>query len=463
MTGKPNYARSIGIVFFFSLAGFILYYPIIGNTFLSDDYDSLYRICIEKRILYREMLRPMIDVSFYFNYLVSGLSAKSFYIFNIIVHILNCLLLYRFCLRLKIFSQKDQPIFAFIAALLFLFYPFHNESIAWLSGRLSSMACLFAFSALWLQENPSNKFCILLSVFSFLAGLLCYESIIILPVLIVMLNRSKFESFKKSIIYSFIWVLPVFAYLMAKIILSGSLNTEYSSRLTNGDWLSKILNAGKVSGRLFLPPSDQSWLFAILTALVVIILILLHLYFFRKKSFSNISLTNYQVILVGLIGSLLAPVFFGISTHTSEGDRLLYFPSFFLCMMLAAWLLMLSKRPVFRIGLAALICTYFLWFLEQNNHNWVDASIAASSIIRAGRAEAGQNTVFINVPDEIEGAFVFRHGFVKAGVINRLDTAHIKALNFLTRDNYLKLPDLIIPVIEDSVIKIAPLIHLVSG
>ena len=90
--------NKIIIALLFAVVGFVIYAPLLGNAFLSDDYDSLYRIYIQKRILYKEFLRPMIDISFYFNYLISGLSAWSYYLFNILLHIINALLVFRFAL-----------------------------------------------------------------------------------------------------------------------------------------------------------------------------------------------------------------------------------------------------------------------------------------------------------------------------------------------------------------------------
>src|SRR5579863_164610 len=98
----------IFVILLFTVVGFAIYIPILGNGFLSDDYDSLYRIYIQKRILYKEFLRPMIDISFYFNYLISGLSAWSYYLFNISVHVINALLVFRFAAGFVLFSKKDQ-------------------------------------------------------------------------------------------------------------------------------------------------------------------------------------------------------------------------------------------------------------------------------------------------------------------------------------------------------------------
>ena len=79
-----SFRKKTTVIFLFTAVGFVIYFPLLGNGFLSDDYDSLYRIYVQKRILYKEFLRPMIDISFYVNYLISGLSAWSYYLFNML-------------------------------------------------------------------------------------------------------------------------------------------------------------------------------------------------------------------------------------------------------------------------------------------------------------------------------------------------------------------------------------------
>jgi hypothetical protein len=98
------------VIVFIGLAatGFFVFSSILDNSFLSDDYDSLYRICIEKRVIVKEFLRPMIDISFYVNYLISGLDSRSYYIFNLIVHILNAFLLYKFSLKYIFLSNSAR-------------------------------------------------------------------------------------------------------------------------------------------------------------------------------------------------------------------------------------------------------------------------------------------------------------------------------------------------------------------
>ena len=68
--------------------------------------------------------------------------------------------------------------------------------------------------------------------------------------------------------------------------------------------------------------------------------------------------------------SLLIPIAFGVSTRTSEGDRLLYFPSCFICMLLIAAILLIFKNASVRWLWFSGITIYFLCFLEINNMRW---------------------------------------------------------------------------------------------
>ena len=100
------------VLLLFGLVTFALYFPVLGNGFITDDYAALYRILVEKRILYREMLRPLIDISFYFNYLYSGLHPLGYYLFNFCVHVLVGYMVYKVALRLPFFEDRRQFWFA---------------------------------------------------------------------------------------------------------------------------------------------------------------------------------------------------------------------------------------------------------------------------------------------------------------------------------------------------------------
>jgi hypothetical protein len=428
----------ITVILLFAAIGFVIYIPLLGNGFLSDDYDSLYRIYIQKRILYREFLRPMIDISFYVNYLISGLSAWSYYLFNITVHIINALLVFRFAAGYVMFSKKDQWLFAFWSGILFLIYPFHNESIAWLSGRLSSMACLFALISLNIISGKQGKMASFISAIFFLLGLFCYESIIFLPAIILIIQWQKGRSVKNLFRQLVFWLLVIFFYLFIRLSLSGEITGDYGSRLSDDHFLQKCLNAGKVFGRLFLPGSELQSLLITLTIVICFISISITVFILKNKTQNRVGKTKWIALMAFALISLLIPVAFGISTRTSESDRLLYFPSCFICMLLIAAILLIFKNKSVRWLWISGISIYFLCFLEINNTRWVKASAAAESILEKVRNRGTENVILINVPDELEGAFVFRNGLVRALEIYKTDTSKIKIMNYLKRAEYLK-------------------------
>ena len=444
------------VTILYTAIGFVIYIPLLGNGFLSDDYDSLYRIYIQKRILYREFLRPMIDISFYVNYLISGLSAWSYYLFNISVHIINALLVFRFANGYIMFSKKDQWLFAFWSGILFLIYPFHNESIAWLSGRLSSMACLFALISLLTISERQGKMASIISAIFFLLGLLCYESIIFLPAIILIILWIKERSAKNLFRQSVFWLLVIFFYLFIRFLLSGEITGNYGSRLSDNHLLQKCLNTGKVFGRLFLPGSELQSLLTALTIVICFFTITITGFILRNKNQSNVNKSKWIVLMAFALISLLIPIAFGVSTRTSEGDRLLYFPSCFICMLLISAILLIFKNASVRWLWFSGITIYFLCFLEINNMRWVKASKAAESILETVRNSGTKNVILINVPDELEGAFVFRNGLVKALEINKRDTSKVKIMNYLKRADYLKTEQTIPVQMIDSTLIIYP-------
>ena len=451
-----SFRNKITVTLLFTAIGFVIYVPLLGNGFLSDDYDSLYRIYIQKRILYKEFLRPMIDISFYFNYLISGLSAWSYYLFNITVHIINALLVFRLASGYALFSKKDQWLFAFWSGLLFLIYPFHNESIAWLSGRLSSMACLFALISLILVNERNGKMASVLSALFYILGLLCYESIIFLPVIILIIQWLKGRSVKNLLIQSGCWLLVIFLYLFIRFSLSGEITGDYGSRLSDNHFLQKLLNAGKVFGRLFLPGSEHQGLLIALTIVICFFTVLITGFILKNKNLNRVYKTKWIALMIFGLISLLIPIAFGISTRTSESDRLLYFPSCFLCMLLTSVILQIFRNTAVRLLWFSGISIYFLCFLEINNMRWVKASGAAESILEAVRNRGTKNVILINVPDELEGAFVFRNGLVKALETNKTDTSKVKIMNYLKRDDYLKTGETIPAQMTDSTMIIYP-------
>jgi hypothetical protein len=123
-----------------------------------------------------------------------------------------------------------------------------------------------------------------------------------------------------------------------------------------------------------------------------------------------------------------------VSTHTSESDRFIYFPSYFLCAGAALLLTgLLEKNWVWAAGFVVLC--YECVYLEKNNSNWVKASETTREVLSAIEGQLPASKVFfVNLPDEKDGAFIFRLGLPEALVMDGKDQSRVLVVNHLTRD-----------------------------
>jgi hypothetical protein len=155
------------------------------------------------------------------------------------------------------------------------------------------------------------------------------------------------------------------------------------------------------------------------------------------------------------------PVLFSVSTKTSESDRFLYFPSFFLCAMISFLMMNLLKNKYIFIIIAFGLFSYNIYFLEKNNLNWINASVVSENIISAIKADQNSKKIFIvDLPEEKDGAFIFRSGLEDALIINGVNSSNIKIVNLLKRDEMLKLPGVIQPEKINNEIIIPPVVNI---
>lgn len=452
--------KQLLVIIAFAVLTFILYYPILNNEFLSDDFDSLYRIVIEKRILFKGLLRPLMDISFSLNYLISGLHTWSYYTFNLILHVINAFLLYRLVLSYPIFKDRRQEMLALISGFLFIIYPFHNEAIVWLTGRLASMASFFALITLniWLSKMQIRlKFFICLLLY--FIGLLAYESIVFLPVVAIILGLER-RSVLTRLRNNLLGAVGVIAFLLLiRFVISGTIYGDYGSRLVTSGWDKYVLKAFKTLGRSFFPPSEHTNILTIVFLLFLCFIVWIHFKLFKMYRSKTEITFQYLKIIACFLVSILIPMLFGISTRTSEGDRLLYFPSLFLCPALSLVIMLVAKPILQRICFSVLF-TYFIYFLIQNNRQWEKASNAVSQVLQATENSKGKPVYLINIPDELEGAYVFRNGFERSLKLYKIDTSKVFFVNNLTRLEYLKIGGLIPVKKNGEMLMIPPFIQI---
>jgi hypothetical protein len=428
----------------FIIASFIIYLPVIDHYFVSDDFKVLYRVCLEQIIFIKRFFRPLSDFSIYLNYQWGGLNPRVFNSFNILIHGINGWLVYLTCLSLgHRLDKSGRMSFAIISSAVFLCYPFHNEGVVWMLGRGASLACLFSLLSVigfYTVKNSNLQYCSV--CLCYFISLSAFESTFFLPVIFILLLIFEEQKIRTIRNWGLVFIFTLSLHLIARYLISGSILGSYGNEFFHPRIRTIILNMPKVGGRLILPPSQNAILllslFIILTALAAFLIF---------RNFQKIRDTLPGRIFLFLLGMLFVscviPFITGISTQTSETDRILYFPSVFVS-MIAGLLVSRVKNSRFQWLAGVLIIFYSLFFLEKNNLNWKKASSVTYSmvakILEISRMESNYGKVyFLNIPNEIDGAYVFRLGFTDALKLYGKDSGRFIAVNYLSRQELEKI------------------------
>ncbi|MEP7277401.1 MAG: hypothetical protein ABI813_02050 [Bacteroidota bacterium] len=433
--GKQSVKIYILVYCFFLLVSFLLFLPVLDKGFASDDFLVLYRIVYQKIFFIRDFFRPLSDISLYGSYLTGGLNPVYYNVFNVLIHGSSAFLLYRICLLPVFAPVGNRLFFAWLAALLFLVYPFHNEAVIWAIGRgivLSGFFGLLSLLVVFLDISHLKK-CVLSGLFYFI-GLCGYETILPLPLIILLLLYSRRGgSNRKLVPLAGGYLLALLTNIILHAAIAGAVWGPYGSKMFSSSVAGICIKFFKTAGRLFLPPSQSSGL---LVGFFIIMLLGIAWYagcIIKKKDSRSQGFVRMTVIT---FVSCIIPALFGISTRTYEGDRVFYFSSFFLCIWIA-YLVALLKGPRLRRTVTGLVGFYFLFFFYESVFIWRISGQMASAVIRSVAAvkQPGKKLYLINIPEEYKGAQVMRNGFAEALLMHRIDTGGIVAINYLSSDS----------------------------
>ncbi len=127
---------------------------------------------------------PLVYTSFWLEHKVWGLNPVGYHAVNILLHLGNCLLLWRLLARLAIPG-------AVLIAAVFAVHPLHVESVAWIIERKDLLSALCYLTAVhtWVRfdESPGpGRYALALVLFA--AGLLCKSVVVTLPVALLILH-----------------------------------------------------------------------------------------------------------------------------------------------------------------------------------------------------------------------------------------------------------------------------------
>lgn len=421
----------------------ILFMPIIGNSFVSDDYSVLKKVCIDRQLNTNGFFRPLSDITLFLNYQLSGFNPMGYYLTNILFHALDTVLLFHFCRLWKWTSNdRQQLLFAGIAAVLFLTYPFHSEPIVWILGRACLLANTFGMMALvLLVSNWKEPLKIAGVACCFFIGMTGYESVMVLPAMVFVWLMANKATIRRYFVWMSAMIVTLVSHFIIRVMVSGSLTGDYGASTLKFSLADLVARSIKVIARFILPPIQHITVMSALFLIAVIVLAALLLLLWKRIKRDRQAVVFFSSQLAFFLIASLIPFLFGVSTHTSESDRLLHFPSFFFCSLLAFGLinLLYNKRMVWWIVVG--IVAYQLICLQLTLMNWRKASSAVTGILALVKEHAREGKVYIvNLPGEIDGAYVFRVGFKDALLLHKLDISSVIVVNQAKRDTLLKWP-----------------------
>lgn len=377
----------------------------IPEIFVSDYWKTEQWEIEERSGLYR----PLVIASFAVNYAVDRLNPFGYHLFNLLIHSLNCILIY----FIICFLTTRRPL-AFLSAVIYALHPIHTEAVASIVGRSELLAALFVFLAWFLhllnqnREMSSTRPFLLqtMSVLAYFFGLLCKENAItFLGILLLSdycfhLKQDGFPRYRVlwrkywgylivTCLYLVIrfqvvgtpgvppqgrdyglqplWIDPsfltslftmskVFFYYIVKLVLPISLSPDYSYNS--------------------IPLSKSFWEKDVIIGFCLAIgLLILALYSVHKRP-----LVSFSILFFFLTASLISNLI--VISGVLMADRLLYLPSFGICMCMASVLEQLRLyctssdtrqwcRPIPSIAIAVVMILYG-WLTFNQNRIWRD-------------------------------------------------------------------------------------------
>ena len=257
-----------------ALIGVLLYGHTLQAPFYLDDFinirDKLHAI---SSLSVRELIdasfesyvyrRPLPNLTFALNYYIHGLRLPGYHIVNIIIHVINCMLLYLFLfktLTLPGFCHKcEHPGYvAILASLLWFVNPMQIQSVTYIVQRMTSMGTLFFLCSFLCylygrlaQRMRARVALFLLSVMCWVMSMASKEIALTLPWLIFFYEWFFFQDLdrtwlKRSAIYivtgftiMLAWVYFVYEYSPLSLVTAISQHRQYTA-------LERFLTQGRV-------------------------------------------------------------------------------------------------------------------------------------------------------------------------------------------------------------------------
>lgn len=412
------------------IAGIILLWP-ANLFFLNDDFRHIY-LTQQSRWLQQQSFRPLCDLSMWIDYQLYHLNAVGYHVTNALLHIACTIVLYRFAKHLfvRYHQQAIASSNALLVAVVFFVFAFHAETIYWVIGRSGSLGALFGLLSLSAFMNRQVLRDRVLAIIYFVLGLLAYESTWVLPILFILFAawdvRERRSSWKQEASLLVTSAIVLLLLLLVRYLYIGQVIAPYEGeKFLQADITGLSKNFIKLVLRCFSRQSGDFYFIGITFLLGL-------------SAVMSALMSHYRrwvlLIVVMWLGALLPYLSLGIDTFGSEGERYLYFPSVFFCILLGIGIS--NARHSYRYVVSLLFIVVHILFLFRNKQEYITASaITRSTTHEMKLLPPRQRIFFQQLPQENNGALIFRDGIDAA--LKLFAPQHGKAVVITTYDgNY---------------------------
>ena len=399
----------------------ILYFNSLGNVFIFDDLHGIVDNLYIKNPKYiplffkgfytsipeipKGMFRPLLLLTFSFNYFFSGLQPLGYHILNILLHFLNGILLY---LILKFLNKGSRSGILLSVCLLFIAHPINSETVTYISCRSDLLVAFLILSAFY--SFVKNR--IFLSGLLYILALLTKETALVyglLPAAYLafqnIVQREKPHKDKLILYFSALILLAAAYWVYRSSILDVAIKDTFlpaASSRVRGFWPNIYLQSvvSLFYLRLFVWPHsltihhyfpDNYSLFQpiVFTSLAIIGLIFIIILWVRKKyPLINLGLSWYFICLL--------PKFYG-TLHFTAMEHHFYLPGIGIYIALAAGLKNCYEKYrrnfLFLISGILGIFIILVWF---RNYEWKDGlTLYKHTVKRAPNSAVARNNLGI--------------------------------------------------------------------
>ncbi len=303
--------------------------------------------------------RPIVGVFRALIYSVAGYTPWVWHLASDLVHAAAALLVFYVCAEIT-----GRRRLALIAASLFAVSPAHSEAIAWLSAVCDPLMAVFALAAFYLylrRREDGPKYFLIGSLFLFLIALLCKETAVVLPIVILCweaLDGENTGSLVKRLLNAArsaaLFVIPLAIYLLMRVIALGGLTGSLDPGRTGFRLLTVPLVLAKYILLMAWPVNYSVHQYidpvaSILTVrFIVPVLFIIALIWGIARVRSRVALFSGLWFVVWLLPPLASVGVLNPLLLVQE--RYLYLPSFGFCFALAAGVEWLAARKPFNIA-----------------------------------------------------------------------------------------------------------------